>query len=670
MLTRYVIRCVLFVFIAAVYPSIVSAGRIPIHIPAAVADRLSKGFPQDLIILFDDRDVEAEAATLRQRANKNHDDDSILVIRRTRYRAIKQAATVGFPSHELEELRDYDHLPMSFVRVKNRAVLERLLADPRVQAVYEDRPVYPHLAYSLPFVGQPAVSGAGLSGSGTTVAVIDTGINYTLPAFGSCSAPGVPSSCRVIASVDVTGNNVTLNTDPRGHGTNVAGIVAGVAASTKVAAINAFSAGTSSTSWIIAGINWAIANKGAYNISALNMSLGDNIKYTSPCSNGSNPYVTPVTNLRNAGIVPVASTGNFSFINGMSSPACTPGIISVGAVYDLAWRSSPDPAIPFTFAACTESTLAAADRIPCFSNSASFMTMLAPGAFVTAAGIQFAGTSQAAPHVAGAVAVVRAVYPGDTLDQAVGRLTSSGVPIFDSRNGVTKPRLNLLAAIGSPLNNMFAQSTTLAGDSGQITAYNLNATKESGEPLHAGNSGGKSVWWRWTPSTSGVAAFDTHGSTFDTLLAVYNGTTLAGLSQVAANDNDGSSGNTSGVSFTALAGTEYLIAVDGRNGAAGRISLNYVLNQQADLVISMAQSPTAPFEGDNLTYTLTVTNHGPSAANGVLVADQLPSGTTFVSASAGCSLSDGTVSCGLGTLARDTSFSIQIVVNTPFADRQ
>lgn len=662
MLARHLICCAFLVCMSAAYPSMVTAGRIPIHIPAMVADRFSKGMTQDLIVLFDDRDVETEAAGLRKRDKLTYDDNNILALRQLRYRSIKRATTAGFLLHEVEELRDFDHLPLSFLRIKNLAALDRLLADPRVQAVYEDLPVYPHLAYSLPFIGQPAVTGAGMSGGGTTVAVIDTGINYTLPAFGSCTAPGTPSGCRVAASVDVTGNNLILNIDPKGHGTNVAGIVAGVAPAARVAAINAFSAGTSSTSWIIAGINWAIANKNLYSIGALNMSLGDSSNNTAPCSNkNTNPYVTPINNLLAAGIVPVSSTGNSAFTAGMASPACTPGVVSVGAVYDANWSG------PYTWSSgCTDSS-SGADKIPCFSNSASFMTILAPGAFITAGGVQMAGTSQAAPHVAGAVAVLRAVYPGDSLDQTVSRLTSSGVPITDSRNGVVKPRLNLLSAIAPPVNDLFAQSTTLVGDTGHSTAYNLNATKETGEPLHAGNSGGKSVWWRWTPSVSGVVSFDTHGSQFDTLLAAYSGTTLAGLSQLVANDNDGSSGNNSGVTFTAQAGNEYLIAVDGLNGASGGISLNWNLVQQADLGISMSQSPADPVAGGNVTYTLFITNFGPSTASAVMVSDQLPAGATFVSGSAGCSLSSGTVSCSLGTLASDASVSIQIVVNSTAA---
>ncbi len=411
--------------------------------PEAVMDRLAAGVPQDVIVLYDDHDVEAEATVRRDRVHLPHDDDAILSFRAARYREIKQRVETAMLPGEAELVQEYSHLPMSFLRFKSRPALDRLLARPEVVAVYENRPIYPSLTQSLPLINQPQAIQAAFTGSGSGVAVIDTGINYTLAAFGSCTAPGVPSGCKVAASVDVTGNNLTLNTDPNNHGTNVAGIVAGVAPGARIASINAFVNGSSNTSLIIAGINWAIANKGNFNIVALNMSLEDGLNYTSPCSSRyTNPYVTPINNARSAGILPVAASGNEAYINGIASPACTPGVVSVGAVYDSNVGG-------LNWSICTDYTTTT-DQVTCFSNSASFLTMLAPGALITAANITMGGTSQASPHVAGAAAILRATFPADSLDQTTTRMTTNGVPITDPRNSIVKPRLNLGASLGLP----------------------------------------------------------------------------------------------------------------------------------------------------------------------------------------------------------------------------
>jgi|GEM_PF-1749578 len=90
------------------------------------------------------------------------------------------------------------------------------------------------------------------------------------------------------------------------------------------------------------------------------------------------------------------------------------------------------------------------------------------------------------------------------------------------------------------------------------------------------------------------------------------------------------------------------------------------LAEQADLEISKADSPDPVTVGDNLTYTITVTNRGPDPATKVVVTDTLPSGVTFVSASPWCVHSAGVVTCNLGTIPAGDSVTITIVV-TPTA---
>ncbi len=168
------------------------------------------------------------------------------------------------------------------------------------------------------------------------------------------------------------------------HGTNVSAIVAGVAPAAKIAFYNAFSGATALSTDVMAGIDMAIAQRSRYNVVAINMSLGDGSINTSPCASAlSNPFVTPVSLANAANIAVIAAAGNDARSNSLSNPACTPGVISVGAVYDFNWGGL---AYGTGGSLCTDGTTAA-DQVTCFSNSASYLTLLAPGALITAAGI-------------------------------------------------------------------------------------------------------------------------------------------------------------------------------------------------------------------------------------------------------------------------------------------
>jgi hypothetical protein len=120
-------------------------------------------------------------------------------------------------------------------------------------------------------------------------------------------------------------------------------------------------------------------------------------------------------------------------------------------------------------------------------------------------------------------------------------------------------------------NDNFANAEDLG--SAEITGDihdNVGATKQAGEPNHAGNMGGASVWWTWTAPRSGTVRIDTcPGQTdFDTLLGVYTGNAVNSLNTVASSD-DACGDFQSLVRFPANAGTTYRIAVDGFNFGLG-----------------------------------------------------------------------------------------------------
>jgi hypothetical protein len=94
---------------------------------------------------------------------------------------------------------------------------------------------------------------------------------------------------------------------------------------------------------------------------------------------------------------------------------------------------------------------------------------------------------------------------------------------------------------------------------------NVGASKQPGEPNHANNPGGKSVWVNWTAPRAGTVVINTIGSDFDTLLAVYRGRTVQSLTLVKQNDDRRPGQLQSRVQFHAVAGQRYRIAVDGYN---------------------------------------------------------------------------------------------------------
>jgi Divergent InlB B-repeat domain len=128
---------------------------------------------------------------------------------------------------------------------------------------------------------------------------------------------------------------------------------------------------------------------------------------------------------------------------------------------------------------------------------------------------------------------------------------------------------------GVQVNDDFGKAQPLGGSlPTQSEGSNRFAAKQSGEPDHAGDAGGSSVWFKWTAPRSGTVSVDTCDSDFDTLLAVYRGATLATLDPVQSNDNGGGScAPGSDLSFEAVANTTYRIALDGKGGEQGTFGL-------------------------------------------------------------------------------------------------
>jgi len=147
------------------------------------------------------------------------------------------------------------------------------------------------------------------------------------------------------------------------------------------------------------------------------------------------------------------------------------------------------------------------------------------------------------------------------------------------RFDVTYPMIMSWLSPTAPVaNDNFTNATVMIGSVGQSVTRNDIATREAGEPNHAGRTGGNSVWWKWTVPSNGVVTISTYGSNFDTLMSIYTGASLTHLKAIISSDDEWDV-KQSRVTFAVTEGTEYWVAVDGYRGAFGNVVLNWILHE-------------------------------------------------------------------------------------------
>lgn len=369
--------------------------------------------------------------------------------------ALKSASLESVLGVSLKE--DFRYLPTSLVRFSSDTSLLEFINSEGVAAVRHNGRGSASLAQSLPLIGQPTAFQAGFGGGGAAVVVLDTGVDYRHAAFGSCSSPG-GTGCKVIASRDFAPDD-GLKDDGSKHGTNVSAIVSGVAPEAQLLVGDVFKGKSYRDNFILRGINWAIENKkNGIDVRAINMSLGVSFTYHNKTCSGSS-FTSAFRTARSFGILPVVSAGNegfdfhsnHSFHSGVAMPACTPGALSVAATYDsdigrMAWPVAGNRR-------CVDRRTRP-DKVVCWTQSGKTVGLFAPGAFITAAGIKMAGTSQAAPHVAGAVAVLGSAYPGASAIQIESALKNSGPNVYDPGPRITRTRLDIPASLDTLLTGL------------------------------------------------------------------------------------------------------------------------------------------------------------------------------------------------------------------------
>lgn len=402
---------------------------------------------------------------------------------------------------DVDVVTDYENLPNTFVKVKKEKALLALVNEADVESVTENDVVTMEAmdAESPGLVRQAQAASAGYRGASTYVGVLDTGLNFAHADFGSCTANFTPATtCRAAAyELNTNVNDGVLDDD--GHGTNVSGIVAGIAPGTKVISLDVFQkvwnsaegqyAQSAFDNVVLDGMNTLINwRNGGTNIVVANLSLGSGT-FAGACSDtyGFNAA-------RAAGILPVVAAGNNTSTAGIASPACIPAALSVGAVYDSSFGG-------IVFKACSDATTAA-NKVTCFSQSGPNLKMLAPGSQIDAAGITQSGTSQASPHVAGAAAVLKGAKSTATVVQVESALVNNGLSIID-RDGRTRKRLDVYSAV-----------TALVGSAAADTTAPVVATPAQTPVLQSQLTTGTVFRISWSATdASGINAYDLYSST-------------------------------------------------------------------------------------------------------------------------------------------------------------
>jgi len=347
--------------------------------------------------------------------------------------------------NDFEKENEYENVFKGFSGNVTAEQLEVLKDDDRVEKIYYDYPVKALLSDTVlqlntSLINAKAIHGLNITGRDQSVCIIDTGVNYNDASLGG----GFGAGYKVIAGYDYV-NDDTNPIDDNGHGTHIAGIVAGsgsvkgMAPGANIVALKVLdSGGNGGSGDVVSGIDWCINATSTYNISVISLSialLNGSVEgiYSTYCDEN-DAVVNAANEGRESGIFVVAAAGNRGSSVGISSPACGSNVTAVGAV------DKNDGASDF--------------------NSGNIMDFWAPGKEITSVGLSGGssscaggtcnGTSMAAPHIAGIAALMfeyKKVENGTTLKptQITEIMNKTGINI--TRASVTKPRVDAYDSI-------------------------------------------------------------------------------------------------------------------------------------------------------------------------------------------------------------------------------
>jgi subtilisin family serine protease len=380
-------------------------------------ERVSKPIPGQYLVVFkrDVRDPQAVAEGVAKAAG-----GQVMVS----YKHALKGAAIFVPNAKAEE-----------------ALIKALSNNPNVVSFEQDATVHINTTQSDATWGIDRIDQRGLpldkkysytsTGAGVYAFIIDTGIRATHAEFAGRVHPG--------AYFDAFGDNNKAN-DCNGHGTHVAGTVAGttfgVAKQATLVPVRVLDcAGSGSNTGVIAGIDWA-AGQLTLRPAVANLSLG---------GGKSSAINTAVAGAVSKGLTMVVAAGNSNRDACNYSPASEPSAITVGATASTDARAS-------------------------YSNFGSCLDIFAPGSSITSSWFSgdtalstISGTSMASPHVAGLAVRILEASPGSTPAQVAQALVASATAGKVTSAGSKSP--NLLAYA--------AASTDTGGGGGEVGSVDV-----------------------------------------------------------------------------------------------------------------------------------------------------------------------------------------------------
>jgi serine protease AprX len=373
----------------------------------------------------------------------------------------------------------------------------------------------------------PALWKSGVSGAGVGVAVVDTGIAGDLPDFQSTSG-----GSRVVETA-ITNPSATTAYDTYGHGTDVAGIIAGNGANRSSSdplygqyigaapAANLISikasdeTGTATVLNVIYGLQFAVDRKADYNIRVVNLSLDD----TTPQSYKTDPLDAAAESAWMHGLVVVAAAGNRGTASGavQYAPAIDPYVITVGAIDENATSSTGDDFIAsWSSRGVTQDGFQKPDV---YAPGAHIISVLAPSSafaglcpscIVSGQYIRTSGTSMAAPMISGVVADLLQVHPGWTPNQVKAALTSPGAY---SNAALQEIDANQLARLlpPPPANQGLTPNNLIMDSAGDIN-YSLSSWSLSSWSVASGSQAAGFALSSWSCTCTGAGTGSTSPS--------------------------------------------------------------------------------------------------------------------------------------------------------------